>query len=110
MTKSNEPIFEWSIHSPQVADIGGLKDVVVRVPFSVKATVGDESYTYVSSSAPGAASPDTYTSFDDLTEDMLKGWIIDNYPAGRDPEVIALARLNERLDRPVRKTKALTKK
>ena len=58
----------------------GFSDVVYEVEWTLIATEGSDSVTLTGSTQLAPPNSSSFTSFNSLTNDIVKGWIIDSDP------------------------------
>ena len=58
----------------------GFSDVVYEVEWTLIATEGSDSVTLTGSTQLAQPNSSSFTSFNSLTNDIVKGWIIDSDP------------------------------
>ena len=63
-----------------VGVVTGLTDVVYDVEWTLTATEGSDSVTLTGSTHLAPPNSSSFTDFNSLTHDIVKGWIIDSDP------------------------------
>lgn len=67
--------YKWVITSLTTATVGDLQDVVTNVKFNLFGDNGGLSTRYVGNAAIPIPDPATFVPFDQLTQDVVRGWI-----------------------------------
>lgn len=70
-----EPTFKITINSMLTGTVGNLQDIVKQVEYTIVAEKDNQQTSTTNTVQLPTPSLDNFTSFDDLTEEQVVGWI-----------------------------------
>ena len=91
--------YVWKITAMKKApSLDGLSDVITHINFQYTGTDADsgESASFVGACPVSAPNSESFTAFDDLTEDEVIEWAKANHPVNRMNDVIEKA-INQKI-------------